>query len=124
MDKIKIHIVDDDVALTTILKKCLERSGNYEVRTENQSTNAIAAIRDFKPDLILLDMIMPEIDGNEIAENIQNDTGLRHIKIVFLTAVLNKQEIGIKANIEVENMVIGKPVKFDKLIECIEEQLN
>ena len=124
MDKRKILIIDDEVVFITILKMCLKRTGNYEVRIENQSINAVATMRDFKPDLILLDIMMPEKNGNEIAAYVQNAKGLKHIKIVFLTAVLNAEEIGIKADIAARGVVISKPVKFDRLIECIEEQLN
>jgi two-component system, OmpR family, response regulator RpaA len=124
MNKRKILIIDDEISLTTILKKCLERTDKYEVRIENQSTNAVTAIRDFKPDLILLDIMMPKINGNKIAEYVQNNKELKHIKIVFLTAILNIDEIEKKADKAEACLVIGKPVKFDELVECIEEQLQ
>lgn len=60
MDKRKILIIDDEVVFISILKMCLKRTGNYEVRIENQSINAVATMRDFKPDLILLDIMMPK----------------------------------------------------------------
>lgn len=124
MNKRKILIVDDEADLIKILKKCLERTGNYEIRTENQSTNAIASIRDFKPDLILLDMIMPKINGDEIAAYVQADKQLKHIKIVFFTATTDEPGTGIKSNIRAGNVIINKPVKLDKLIDCFEEQLS
>jgi len=67
---------------------------------------------------------MPKKNGNEIAAYVQNDKELKHIKIVFLTAVLNAEEIGIKADIAARSVVISKPAIFDRLIECIEGQLN
>ncbi len=124
MTKRKILVVDDEVTMSRMLKLNLEKTGEYEVRTENEGLKTINAALEFRPDLILLDIMMPDINGNEVSEKLHNNNELKDIKIVFLTAVLNKQETGIKANIEVKSVVIGKPVKFDRLIECIEEQLN
>ncbi len=90
MNKKKILIIDDEPGLSLILKKCLEQTDDYEVETENHSNNAIATTHDFKPDLVLLDIMMPEINGNEIADQIQNDTTLKYIKIVFFTAIPKK----------------------------------
>jgi CheY-like chemotaxis protein len=123
MNKKKILIVDDEKALSLILKKCLEQTGIYEVVVENNSNHAVAMTRDFKPDLVLLDIMMPEINGFEIAEHIQNNSTLNKIKIVFFTALPNEQNNEIPEN-NTESVFINKPVKLDKLLECFEEQLD
>jgi CheY-like chemotaxis protein len=102
----------------------LEATGEYEVRTENEGLKTINAALEFRPDLILLNIMMPDINGNEVSEKLYNNNELKDIKIVFLMAVLNIQETGIISDIETESIVIGKPVKLDKLIECIEERLS
>jgi len=124
MTKRKILIVDDEVTITRMLKLNLEETGEYEVRTESEGLKTINAALEFRPDLILLDIMMPDMNGSEVSEKLYNNNELKDIKIVFLTAALNMQETGIKSDMETESIVIGKPVKFDKLIECIEEQLS
>lgn len=67
MNKHRILIVDDEHAITRMVKLNLESTGRYEVRGENSSVNALAVAREFRPDLVLLDVIMPGADGGEIA---------------------------------------------------------
>jgi CheY-like chemotaxis protein len=67
--------------------------------------------------------MMPEINGFEIAEHIQNNSTLNKIKIVFFTALPNEQNNEIPEN-NTESVFINKPVKLDKLLECFEEQLD
>ena len=86
MTKKRILVVDDEKSLTILLKLNLEETGHYEVRTENWPEDAIQAAREFKPDLILLDIIMPRMPGGNIAALIDEDPELKGTPIVFLTA--------------------------------------
>ena len=63
----KILLVDDEAGFTELLKMNLERAGGYEVRIENESTKALAAVRSFMPDAILLDVVMPGMDAVSFA---------------------------------------------------------
>src|SRR5687768_9940814 len=92
MVKKKILVVDDEASITRLLKLNLEK-GAYVVRTENEGTKALAAAKDFKPDLILLDVMMPDIDGGDVAAIIQADPLLCAVPIVFLTAAVKKEEV-------------------------------
>jgi CheY-like chemotaxis protein len=78
--KKRILMVDDEPALTRMVKLNLERTGNYEVRTENQGSKAIAAAKEFKPDLIFLDVMMPDMSGDEVAAQLKEDAQLASIK--------------------------------------------
>lgn len=62
----RILMIDDEVAFTNLVKVNLERTGRYEVRVENRPLCALAAALEFKPDAILLDVVMPELDGGQI----------------------------------------------------------
>jgi len=124
MGKTKILVVDDEERLTKMVKLNLERTGNYEIRTENLATNALNAARDFKPDLILLDIMMPDVSGEVIAQQILDDEELRDIKIIFLTALVTKSETETKGSEVAGRTFLAKPVKIDELIACIEEQLE
>ncbi len=124
MGKTKILVVDDEERLTKMVKLNLEQTGDYEIRTENLATNALNAAREFKPDLIILDIMMPDISGDVIAQQLLDDEELNDIKIVFLTALVTKGEIKAKGSEIAGRTFIAKPVKIDELITCIEEQLK
>ena len=122
--KKRILMVDDEPALTRMVKINLERTGNYEVRTENQGSMAVPAAREFKPDLILLDVMMPDMTGDEVAAALKEDAELSKIKFIFMTAIVTKAEIGeISTNIG-GNIFLAKPVKTDELIATIESVLS
>ena len=89
----KILIIDDEKAFAVMLKLNLEATGRYQVRVENEGRDALPAAVQFLPDLILLDIIMPEIDGAEIAFQIKNNKDLQKTPIVFLTAAVRKDEV-------------------------------
>ena len=124
MGKTKILVVDDEERLTKMVKLNLEQTGDYEIRTESLATNALNAAREFKPDLIILDIMMPDISGDVIAQQLLDDEELKYIKIIFLTALVTKSEIKAKGSEIAGRTFIAKPVKIDELITCIEEQLE
>lgn len=124
MGKTKILVVDDEERLTKMVKLNLEQTGDYEIRTENLATNALNAAREFKPDLIILDIMMPDISGDVIAQQLLDDEELNDIKIIFLTALVTKGEIKSKGSEIAGRTFLAKPVKIDELITCIEEQLE
>ena len=94
MPKKKILVVDDEVHMTRFAKILLEDSGEYEVRTENLGAKAFKAAIEFQPALVLLDVIMPDLDGASVASLIKEDERTKHIPIAFLTATVTKEEVG------------------------------
>ncbi|MCH7570164.1 MAG: response regulator [Deltaproteobacteria bacterium] len=119
MGKKRILLIDDEPSFTNVLKLNLEETGAYEVRTENRGKQGLVTARQFKPDLILLDVIMPGMDGGDVASEIQTDENLKNIPIVFLTAVAKKKEEGIIGG----RPFIAKPVTVEEVIACIEKSL-
>ena len=122
--KKRILVVDDEPALTRMVKLNLERTGNYEVRTENQGSQAIQAAREFQPDLIFLDVMMPDMGGDEVAAQLNEDPELMRIKIIFMTAIITKDETDATGSIIGGNEFLAKPVKTDELIATIERVLG
>ena len=122
--KKKILVVDDEVRLTRILKKTLEKTGQYEVRIENNGSNAVNAVHVFKPDLILLDIIMPDMGGEEVAARIREDKELSHTRIVFLSGILSKEETGNTGKEIGGYLCLAKPVRDDDLVYCIDQQIS
>ena len=119
--KKRVFIVDDESGFTHLLKLTLERTGHYLVQEENDGTKAWLAARDFAPDIIFLDVVMPKIDGGDVAQQIRSDPLLRHIPIIFLTAIVSEKEGG--------HMIggfpfISKPVSLQAITECIDKHLG
>jgi len=117
-------VVDDEVTLTKMVKLNLERSGNYEVRTENLGSKAVQAAREFNPALILLDVMMPDMTGDEVSQQLREDEQLSKIKLVFMTAIVTKDETENMGNNIGGNEFLAKPVKTNELIATIEKMLN
>ncbi len=80
--------------------------------------------REFLPDLILLDVMMPGMDGGDVAAKIKEDKRLSHIPIVFLSAIVKKEETQPTGSNIGGLTFLAKPVKLDDLIACIEKQLG
>jgi len=94
MRRRRILLVDDEVSITRALALYLTENGGCDVRVENEGIRAVASAREFEPDLIFLDIMMPDIDGGTVASEIQDDPLLRGTPIVFLTALVSRDETG------------------------------
>jgi len=123
MDKKRILLVDDEPSFTRLIKLNLEQIGPYEVRVENDGKQAFAAAREFRPHLVLLDVIMPEIDGGEVAAQIRADPQLKDTPIVFLTAVVSRETVHAKGEMIGGNTFLAKPVTVLDVVASIEKHL-
>ena len=122
--KKKILVVDDEKGFTRMIKTSLESRGEYEVQMQNTASLALDTARAFKPDLILLDIMMPDdISGDEIAQKIKDDAALKNIPIIFLTAVLTEKEVADRDNIIGGYSFMAKPVKLEELLDHVEKKL-
>jgi len=122
--KKKILVVDDEVVLTKMVKMNLERTGDYDVRTENEGSKALQAAREFKPDFIFMDVMMPDMSGDEVIAEIRDDAQLCTIPYVFMTAIVSKAETENMGNNIGGNEFLAKPVKTQELIATIERILK
>jgi len=118
----RLLIVDNDRDTTHLVKVLLERTGHYLVLEENDATKAHQSAVSFRPDLILLDIVMPETDGGEVAARIQSDPELQNTPIIFLTALVTRAEAKSGLNIQ-GHPFLAKPVSIPELINAIEEHL-
>jgi CheY-like chemotaxis protein len=121
MNKKKILLIDDEASNTRPMKVNLERTGRYEVQTENSALQALGAARKFKPDLIFLDVMMPDMDGGQVAAQIEAAPELTSVPIIFLTAIVTRAETGEKGLVNAGRKFIAKPLNLEALIACIEE---
>ena len=121
-EKRRILIVDDDREITRLVKILLERTGRYSVLEENDATKAHQSARNFRPDVILLDIMMPKIDGGEVAVQIEADPELQRTPIIFLTALVTEPET--KTGLRIQgHPSLAKPINIPELINGIEENL-
>jgi DNA-binding response OmpR family regulator len=119
MAKTRVLIVDDDVNLSRLSAMILERSGEYEVLTENDSRRAMAVARQFRPEIMLLDVDMPEKSGGEIAQEVKSDPVVRGTPILFLTGLVSKSEAGDE-QVESGGMsFLAKPVLPEVLLASV-----
>jgi len=124
--KKRILVVDDEPEFTNLLKLSLEAHGYYEVMEENDADNVRAAARAFDPDLVLLDIMMPDQDGSEVAAALKADPITRAVPIIFLTALVSSEDAGKggAACTSGGNTFLPKHIRLDKLMHCIDEKLR
>src|SRR6185503_7898156 len=87
-EKKRVLVIDDEASFARMVKLNLEKTGEFEVRVENKANYAVSTAREFRPDLILLDVIMPAMDGGDVSNQIKRDRTLRDIPLIFLTATV------------------------------------
>ena len=119
MEQKRILIIDDEPAMTRMIRLNLEMTKRYAVREENQAIHALTTAREFKPDLILLDVIMPGVDGGELARRIKTDAALKDVPVIFLTGTVTKKEAADGA-VTAGYPLLSKPVSLKNLVECME----
>jgi two-component system OmpR family response regulator len=123
-EKKRILAVDDEAANTRLLKIYLERTNDYVVREENDAKSALAAAEEFQPHLILLDVMMPGMDGGELAACFQASPKLKAVPIVFLTAAITKKEVKAGGGQVGGQSFLAKPVVLTEVVACIRHHLG
>lgn len=123
MEKKKVMIVDDEESLVELVKVLLEKEG-YEVITAYSGKECLEKLKRVRPDLILLDLMMPEMSGREVLERIRENPETKDLKVAFLT-VVHLSEIGKKVceKLEVSDY-ITKPFDNKELVRRVKELLE
>ena len=120
--KKRILMVDDELAFTRGVRQNLEATGAYLVKEVNRGRHALATAREFFPDVILLDVMMPDMDGTDIAADLRDDAVLSRTPVVFLTALASRKEVCAGWSlISGGRTFLPKPVRIAELIQSIEE---
>jgi CheY-like chemotaxis protein len=116
----RVLLVDDEVSLTRTLAMYLRENGNCEVCVENTGSRALDTARHFKPDVIFLDIMMPDADGGALAADMGQDPVLHDTPIVFLTALVSQRETRGGAERIGGHPFLAKPVDPDVVLHYIE----
>lgn len=113
----KVMVVDDEPEITEIVQTFLADAG-YQVRIENSSAQAMQVAREFKPDIILLDIMMPGRDGYDVCRDIKSDPEFAHTPIIFLTGKDRNDDMG-RSFKSGGDMFIKKPFSCERLLEIV-----
>lgn len=122
MNSETILIIDDDPATTRLLEVLLTREG-YNIRTENLSANAVESSKEYNPNLIILDLMMPGIDGMTVCKDMKKDPDLGDVPIIMFSAV-SQAEVQTKALEAGINEYITKPIHPNDLKQRIRRWLD
>src|SRR6266404_1134917 len=117
--KSRVLIVDDNSRFARSAQLFLEQTGNYFACALNDPRQALETARSFKPDLVLVDLIMPQADGLEVATQLEADWALQ-VPIVFVTALITPEEARNGRRIN-GHRVVSKPIRGFDLIRVVEE---
>lgn len=123
-----IHVltVDDEESFTFFIKLNLEsdKRYNFTVSTANSGEEGLKLARSQRPDLILLDIMMPDMSGTEVAEKLLEDGRTKNIPIIFMTAIVQKDEVAEEGGLMGGREFIAKPVGKQELLSRIEATLH
>jgi two-component system, OmpR family, response regulator len=122
--KKRILAVDDQARNTRLVKLYLEQTNNYVVKEENDAKSALSTAEQFQPDLILLDVMMPGMDGGELAACFKASPKLKTVPIVFLTAVVTKAEVEDGRGQVGGAFFLAKPVVLTEMAACLKHHLG
>jgi CheY-like chemotaxis protein len=122
--KKRILAVDDQASNTRLVKLYLERTNNYVVREENDPGAALSTAVEFLPHLILLDVLMPGLDGWDLAACFQANTKLKGVPIVFLTASITKDEVEAGGGRFWGYPFLAKPIVLTEMVACLKQHLG
>ncbi len=124
MDKKRILIIDDEENFCKLVKKNVEQTGEFEVYIATNGDDGIRFVREIKPDLILLDIVMPGMDGADVASLIRNDESIKDTPIVFLTAIIREEESSSQTSFTRGYSLLAKTATVRELIACIKENVR
>lgn len=114
--KRKVLIVDDDEDLVELLVDVFARDGRFEIRTANNGFDAGMFVKEFRPDLVVLDVMLPDINGKEVCQRVRQDDTLDSVKIICISGMVEQDKVAdLKA--AGANDFIQKPFTVDKLLD-------
>jgi two-component system, OmpR family, response regulator len=116
--KTKILVVDDDPEIVELFVDVLERDGRFEVKTADTGYTAGMVTNEFRPDLIILDYMLPDVNGNVVCKTIRQNEAFNNTKIIIVSGVVNQDEINDLLKSGADEFV-KKPFNIEKIIERI-----
>jgi len=121
--KKKILVVDDEAEIVDLLVDVLERDGRFEVKTATCGYDAGLFTQQFRPDAIVLDYILPDIDAGVVCKSIRSDPSLADTRIIIISAIVDEAKVRALNTLGVDAF-LRKPFQIDELVTKISELLR
>jgi excisionase family DNA binding protein len=121
--KTRVLVVDDDLAIVEMLVELLERDGRFEVQTAATGFDAGLRTREFRPDVLVLDYLLPDINGNAVCRSIRSDESLKDVRIIIVSGVIDREHVD-KLLEDGADDFIQKPFSIEQLVNRIVELVH
>jgi len=121
--KKKLLIVDDDQDLVDLMRDTFERDGRFDIRTANNGFDAGMQVKEFRPDLVVLDVMLPDINGREVCQRVRSDRTMDSVKILCISGMVDADKIA-DLRMAGANDFMQKPFTTDRLLERVCDQLE
>ncbi|MBN1844369.1 MAG: response regulator [Sedimentisphaerales bacterium] len=119
----KVLVVDDDPEIVELIVDVLERDGRFEVRTASSGYDAGVITQEFRPDVMILDYMLPDVNGNVVCRTIRQNPTFGHMKIIIVSGVINQDEIDALLK-QGADAYLKKPFSIDDLVNKMAELLT
>jgi excisionase family DNA binding protein len=116
--KRKVMVVDDDQELVELISEVLERDGRFEVRSVNNGFDAGMMVKDYRPNVIVLDVMLPDINGREVCQRVRADSSMNDCRIICISGMVEEDKID-ELRTSGANDFLHKPFEIEALIERI-----
>jgi len=119
----KIAIIEDDLAIAQMYRLKFENEG-YEVGSAGDGLTGYKLVEDFKPDIVLLDMMMPEMNGDEVLAKVRKQSWGKDITVLILTNMGEEEAPTILDNLNVHSYIVKAEMTPKQVAEAVKEALN
>jgi len=121
--KRKVLLVDDEVEIIEMLAKALDDDGRFEYRVAANGFDAGMMVKDYRPDLIILDVMLPDINGKEVCLRVRSDSSLEEVRIICISGMVEDEKI-LELKLAGADEFVRKPFDVDDLIDKMCKQLE
>ncbi|MFP6658273.1 MAG: response regulator [Pirellulales bacterium] len=121
--KRKISVVDDDVELVELITDVLERDGRFDVKSVNNGFDAGMMVKDYQPDLIVLDVMLPDINGKEVCQRVRSDSSMDSVKIICISGMVEEDKVD-ELRLAGANDFMRKPFEVEVLVDRVCQLLD
>ena len=121
--KRKVLLVDDDVEIVEMIGKVLEEDGRFEVRIASNGFDAGMMVKEYRPDLIILDVMLPDINGKEVCHRVRADSTMEDVRIICISGMIEDDKIQ-ELKLSGADDFLHKPFDIEELIDRMCAQLE
>lgn len=114
--KRKVLLVDDEIELLELMSRALGEDGRFEVRTASNGFDAGMMVKEYRPDVIVLDVMLPDINGREVCQRVRADTTLSDVRILCISGMVEDDKVQ-ELRLAGADDFLNKPFEMDNLIE-------